>query len=605
MAKNSIVYILGKALSIIISILLLPLYTSKIPTSSYGYYDLINTLITYGVAVLVLNISVAVLRFGYENPDNKKTLFSTSVIFTFVMSCVATIGVVIANAFYTIKYLPIIISLIFITGFSNLGGAFARCQNKSRLFAYSGLIAGLVNAGVGITCVYVFKMQDLALFLALLFSHLIQALFLLISTKSFKYMSFKSISMKELKRMLVFSSPHAFSLLCAFLCRDIDKTIISGMLGDSTLGVFSMSLKYMGFITAVVDALALAWTDTTFSINDKNDRVSSSIYWVGNMTSVASFVSVLFIPLIFVSYPYLIKGDYAEAFNIIPIIYASVFFIICSGFYANSFLSEKKPIYLMISRLIAASVNLSIVFLLIKKIGIYSIAIGYISSAVVEFFVSYSLARAILKMKFDLKPLLFFFPAYAIVTLMYYFGNPYSNLATAFLLLIILYIIFHEKVNNIIRKIVRKTTGETIPILSAFEKDFTHCKNSFPLSVKIVLITLFNVLSTFIIYSITFALDIIWLLTILIVSALAFTALNYFLGKNIYRHLCFKNKGIYFAIITIFAWILSSIPISFLNDSLFAISKTIFGNTAFLLPLLLFGIYFGLPLFVLEVKKDE
>ena len=579
MAKNSIVYILGKALSIIISILLLPLYTSKIPTSSYGYYDLINTLIVYGVAILVLNISVAVLRFGYENLDNKKTLFSTSTIFTIVMSCLASIGVIIANTFYEIKYFPIIIALIFITGFMNLGGSFARCQNKSRLYAYSGLIAGLINAGVGITCVYVFKMHDLALFLALLFSHLTQALFLLISTKSFKYMSPKCISMKELKRMLAFSSPHAFSLLCTFFCRDIDKTIISGILGDGILGIFSMSLKYMGFITAVVDALALAWTDTTFSINDKNDRVTASIYWVGNMTGVASFVSVLFIPLILVSYPYLIKGDYAEAFNIIPIIYASVFFIICSGFYANSLKKKKKPIYLMISRLI--------------------------SSAIVEFFISHFFARVILKMKFDLKPLLFFFPAYSVVTLMYYFGNSYSNLAMAFLIMIILYVVFYNGINNIIRKIAQKTMGKTIPVLSAIEKDIAYCKNSLSLSVKVVLLILFNVLATFVIYLITFILNIIWLSTMLIIFALAFAGLNYLFGKNIFKYFCFRDKGVYFVIITLFSWILSSIPISFLNNSLFSVFGVFFGSTAFLLPILLFGLYFGFPLFMLRIKKNE
>ena len=316
-------------------------------------------------------------------------------------------------------------------------------------------------------------------------------------------------------------------------------------------------------------------------------------------------MSVLFIPLILVSYPYLIKGDYAEAFNIIPIIYASVFFIICSGFYANSFLSEKKPIYLMISRLIAASVNLAIVFSLIKIIGIYSIAIGYVSSAIVEFFISHFFARVILKMKFDLKPLLFFFPAYSVVTLMYYFGNSYSNLAMAFLIMIILYVVFYNGINNIIRKIAQKTMGKTIPVLSAIEKDIAYCKNSLSLSVKVVLLILFNVLATFVIYLITFILNIIWLSTMLIIFALAFAGLNYLFGKNIFKYFCFRDKGVYFVIITLFSWILSSIPISFLNNSLFSVFGVFFGSTAFLLPILLFGLYFGFPLFMLRIKKNE
>lgn len=605
MAKNSVVYILGKALSIIVSIILLPIYTSKIPTSSYGYYDLINTLVTYGVAVLVLNISIAVLRFGYEESGDKKKLFSTSLMFTVVMSLFATGVLFIVNIFYPIRYLPIIIALIFVTGLTNLGGSFARCQDKSKIYAYSGLIAGLVNAGVGIFCVYVFKMQELALFLSLLISHSIQAIFLLLLTKSFKYISFKSFSLKGLKRMLVFSSPHAISLLCAFLCRDIDKTIISIYLGDGALGVFSMSLKYMSFITAVVDALALAWSDTTFSISDQNDRVSSSLTWVNNITGIAAFVSVLFIPLIFVSYPYLIKGDYVDAFNVIPIIYISVFFLICNGFYANSFLSEKKPIFLMISRLIAATVNLIIVFSLIRKIGIYAVAIGYAVSSAIEFFFSHLFARIKLQMSFSFKPILYFLPTYGLATLVYYLGNSFTNLAIVFLLIFVAYMAFHRKINQRIRSIVARFSSKNIYVLDCVEKDFAYCKAHATFVIELTLILLLNIAASFGIYLISFLLSRSVIVVLIIVGLVVITIVNCLVGRKAFKQLYLQHKNAYFVVLIILSWIICSIPLSFLNNSLFKITGNTFGVMPFVLSILIYGIYFTIPFIYLGARKNE
>ncbi len=605
MAKNSLVYILGKALSIIVSILLLPLYTSKIDPSNYGYYDLINTLITYGVAVLVLNISVAVLRFGYEEKNDKKTLFSTSTLFTIVMSLVATIGLIIVNSFYPIKYLLIIVALVFVTGFTNLGGSFARCQDKGKLYAYSGLLAGLINASVGIVCVYIFNMQELALFLSLLISHFVQAIFLFFSTKAFKNISYKGISFKALKRMLIFSSPHAFSLLCAFLCRDIDKTLISAFLGDDVLGVFSMSLKYMSFITTIVDALAMAWSDTTFSISNTNDRVSSSVLWVNNITKIAAFISTLFIPLIFVSYPFLIKGNYADAFNVIPIIYLSVFFIICSGFYANSFLSEKKPVYLMISRLIAAAVNLALVFLFMRKIGVFAFAIGYVSSAVVEFFLSHLFARVILKMDFSVKPLLFFFPAYGVVCLIYYFGNSYTNIAIAALFAIIIYLVFNSKINYSLKSLAKKFSNEHISFFDFVENDLYYCKKNKGFLFKLILLLLLNVVICFPIYLLSFFASDVLINTFIIVGVLIVALVNYFIGNRLYGQLSFRYKGLYYSVTTILSWLICSIPISFLNNKLFESTHNTFGSMPFVLSLSIFVIYFAAPLLIMRIKKDE
>ena len=72
--KNTIIIFFGKASPQLISFLLLPLYTSYIITSEYGYVDLITTYVSLAVIVIALGLDLAGFRFliDYRKSEEKK-----------------------------------------------------------------------------------------------------------------------------------------------------------------------------------------------------------------------------------------------------------------------------------------------------------------------------------------------------------------------------------------------------------------------------------------------------------------------------------------------------------------------------------------------------
>mgnify|MGYP002235617686 CR=1 FL=1 len=71
--KNSLLFLLGSGLSKALGIIMLPLYTSHIPTEDYGAYDISLTLITIVSSIAFFELWSAVLRFMYDfSKEDKK-----------------------------------------------------------------------------------------------------------------------------------------------------------------------------------------------------------------------------------------------------------------------------------------------------------------------------------------------------------------------------------------------------------------------------------------------------------------------------------------------------------------------------------------------------
>ena len=79
--KNTVILLIGKFSTQIVSFLLLPLFTYKLSADNYGYVDLLQTYISLIAPVVLLQLDSAIFRFLIDNRSNKnenKKIISTS-----------------------------------------------------------------------------------------------------------------------------------------------------------------------------------------------------------------------------------------------------------------------------------------------------------------------------------------------------------------------------------------------------------------------------------------------------------------------------------------------------------------------------------------------
>lgn len=590
LAKNSIIYFLGKALMLIVSVLCLPIYTSKIDTNAYGYYDLTNTIIVYGMSLLCIEVWTAVLRFSLnKNDDNaKKKIFSTGFFFVLAVIATAIVGFTIVNIFANLQSAILIVICLSTYAINNLIVSFSRSLNKNAAFALSGVASSVVNVSVGIMCVYVFSLQSEALFFALMAGNLAQILILTIVTKFFRYISIKNFSKEIFISMFKFSLPYAISSLFVFLEKDVDKTLISHFMGDDYVGIFSISLKFMAFINVAIDAFALAWRDTTFAIESKEERIVQSTTWINRFFKIAASISFVFIPVIFVAFPILVKGDYASAFNLIPILYVSVFFSICNGLLSNSLLAEMKTQYLLISRFVAACFNLLIVLLTVNSLGLIGICIGYSVGSIVEFTMSMIFCRKKLNMRIEIRSVIYFAVFYAFATAVFYYGDQTANVIIFIILSLVTlvycreyFLLLHQKISTFLPKLKIVTTdvkagANVVKGVNEFFKDKRQVIVGILLTIAFTAsIAIYYLLSFVLVDSNTAAI----VLTVAIMLTIATFGLFIVFMQMIDSRLI-KSKSAFVFIASLLLSI-SALACSLLTDTFYKIDGAVFGSFTF------------------------
>ena len=188
--KSSLIFFVGTVLSKLISVVMLPLYTSNIPTDDMGYYDLTLTYITIVTSLLFIDIWVAILRYMYDSDEktgDKKASIIKSGVAIFGISSLLYLGVAgILAIFFEIR------GLLWITLYGlthNLSTLFAYCSRgygKNVDFSLSGIINTVVNILTTIICFNVFEMGFEALYIAGILGYIAQVMFLSLRTETLK-----------------------------------------------------------------------------------------------------------------------------------------------------------------------------------------------------------------------------------------------------------------------------------------------------------------------------------------------------------------------------------------------------------------------------------
>ena len=129
---SSVIFFVGTVLSKAISILMLPLYTSYIPTADMGYYDVSVTYITVLTSILFFDIWVTILRFMYDGSnDDEKAMYVHSGCIIFAVSSLMYMTVAVVFSSVT-SYKAV--TLVFVYGlFMNINYIFTFFLNSNRI----------------------------------------------------------------------------------------------------------------------------------------------------------------------------------------------------------------------------------------------------------------------------------------------------------------------------------------------------------------------------------------------------------------------------------------------------------------------------------------
>lgn len=401
---NSIIFTIGNFGSKIISILMVPLYTSKLSTQQYGMIDLISTTINLLIPLLTFEIGQGVLRYVIEMKSikNRNILFSTSFVHLIILSiAIIIIGpFIISNTYFkefSIYFLLLLVFMIQNLYFQNL----IRGLGFTKEFAINGVLTTLFIVILNIISLIWLNLGIEGYLISLIISYFLSNIYLYYTSKKLLEFKFSLYDKLTLKMIFEYSIPLMPNGIMWWLINGSTRYIILFFLGTSVNGLFAVATKLPNLITTISNIFMQAWQLSSFEEYESSDKdmFYSNVF---NVLSLVLFISgstllIILKPII----GEFISTNYFNSWKMVPALIFGVIFQCLSGFLGTNYTAAKQTIGAFTTSIIGGVSSLIINYFFIKYGGANYTGIGTALSFLIMFIYRYFDTKKYVDIRFN------------------------------------------------------------------------------------------------------------------------------------------------------------------------------------------------------------
>ena len=378
--KTSSIYFVGSILTKLISFVLLPLYSNKLSTSIFGYFDYTITIITIVVGAVCIEIWTGAIRFllQKDNKNEKNQVVCNVLILVSISTIILFVIFIILKLFTAIPYLNYIALYSVAYMLQSLYTAFIRGYQKNVSYIVSGLLSSIVNFSINVYFVGVCGEGIEFLYIAFCAGTFVQIVYIEKKIHTIRCVKREYINFELLKRLFLFCVPLFINSISYWILTSYSKIVIINQIGASANGIYSMGLRFSSAIILVTSVLSLAWQEMVFSEMESSQKLYTrglSMYY-----HLLIYALILALPVLKLIYPVLINEKYIAAMVILPICLLNTLCSSFADFVGKVVIAENQTQWIFLSSLAGAVACAVFTNIMVKSglIGVVcSILIGF------------------------------------------------------------------------------------------------------------------------------------------------------------------------------------------------------------------------------------
>ena len=334
LAKNTIILSIGTFLPKAASFITLPILTAYLTQEEYGIYDLITVLVSLILPATTLQIQTAAFRFliDVRHDEIKKKKIITNIFAFIIPTSFLTLVALYFCLFSVASSLRVLICLyLFADMIYNAAGQAARGLAQNFDYSISAIISAFGKMIFAVICVWRLSMGLTGATIALCMSDLLAVFYLFFKAKLYHYIDIKLIKWTEIKEMIKYSWPMVPNSMSLWIMSVSDRFVVTFFMGAAANAVYSVANKIPSLLSLAQSTFTMAWQENASIASKDNDAeayYSSMFKTMYNL--MAGFLGLLIAatPILF---SVLIRGDYSEAYNQMPILFLAMFFFSISS----------------------------------------------------------------------------------------------------------------------------------------------------------------------------------------------------------------------------------------------------------------------------------
>ncbi len=407
LVKNIFLFFLASFGPKFISFFLVPLYTSVVSTDAYGTIDLLATIVSLALPILMVDISDAIMFFGFkaEQTEEKQQPFLFGMQIHKISSVVVAVIALVVGFVYrdlnTWIYCLYVVVLYINQALRLNLLAYMRTTNMVNSIVISSIVTSVITLLLNVLLLLVFNLGLYGLLISTAAGEIANNVYCLIVVKYKKVKKTPFTLTKEQKKaMLKYSFPLIFTGIAWWVNSSLNRFFIVGYCGVSENGIYAVANKIPTLLTAVHSVIYQALQLSVFAEMKSKDSSAymKKLYQIYNfiMVLTGSVLILLNKPLAYI----LFKGEFFVAWKYVPAILLSSILYSVAGYTTIIAAASAKTSTITISTIAGAACNALVTWLLIPKIGIYGAVIATICGYFVVWLILILKIESHLKIKF-------------------------------------------------------------------------------------------------------------------------------------------------------------------------------------------------------------
>lgn len=400
--SNTLIFTVGKFVSKLIVIFMLPFYTSYLSQAEYSTADLITNFCNLVIPLACLGVSEGIFRNAATKSVDKEAFFTNGA----MLMIFGSLGSLALSPLLKLldffdSYIWLIICYVVASNIHSVCSQYICAIGKTRLFAGQGVLNTALTVILNIIFLAGFDMGILGYVLAIILADFLTTLFVFFVAKLYKAFIPSKISGRIMKDLLKFCLPLVPSTVFWWITGVSDRYLVAAMVSEAENGLYAAAYKIPTLLTYVVTIFNDAWKLSAVSESEDKEKCADFYSQIYKYYIAVMFVGGGAIALFSQILSHILFADsYYSAWIFIPVLSAATVFTALDTFLGSVYFTVKRTSMSLWTSLIGAVVNIALNRLWIPQWG----AMGASVATFVSYFLVYVIRAATMGrfMKFEM-----------------------------------------------------------------------------------------------------------------------------------------------------------------------------------------------------------
>lgn len=258
--------------------------------------------------------------------------------------------------------------------FYNLLQKMGRGVNKIKECAVAGVMQTFIVVGLNLLFLLVFELGILGYILSYIIAQLATAIYLAVKCNLKSYI--QKVNLRSNKKYLQYSVPLVPNNLSWWLIDSASSYIIKIFVGTAAVGIYSAAMRVPTIVTVISGIFIEAWLLSVIKVYDDADGKHYIAVGYRMYKSTMVFITLVLITLAQPLARILLRGDFYEGWQYIPIMLCMALLGGLSGFMGTVFSAEKKTKLYFITALWGGLLATGLSIAYAGRFGLYAVTIA-------------------------------------------------------------------------------------------------------------------------------------------------------------------------------------------------------------------------------------